>query len=85
MVEAEKSPCVSLCLTSRVVARRQRLAALTGGLVGQPLGVGAVGGLVRLFVLDEDFAHQLLGAGQRDARLQLRTERVWLLREVTWR
>lgn len=72
---------MSLCLTSRVVARRHRLAALTGGLVSQPLGVGAVGGLVRLFVLDEDFAHQLLGAGQRHARLQLRTGRVWLLRE----
>lgn len=27
-----------------------------------------------LLVLDEDFAHQLLRAGQRDARLQLQTD-----------
>lgn len=70
-------------LTSRVVARRHRLAALTGRLVGQPLGVAAVGGLVRLLVLDEDFAHQLLGAGQRHAQLQLWSSRRALSEEAT--
>lgn len=58
---------MSLCLTSRVVARRRRLVALIGRLVHQFLCVCVIGGFVGFLVLDEDFAHQLLRTGQRDA------------------
>lgn len=64
---------MSLCLTSCVVARRHRLIALIGRMVSKSFGIRAVGGFVRFLVLDEDFTHQLLRTGQRDARLQLKT------------
>lgn len=63
---------MSLCLTSCVVARRHRLIALIGRMVSKSFGIRAVGGFVRFLVLDEDFTHQLLRAGQWDARLQLK-------------
>lgn len=60
--------------TCGVVARRQGLGVLIGRLLRQPLDV-AGGGFVRLLVLDENFAHQLLRTGQRYARLQLESNR----------
>lgn len=63
---------MSLCLTSCVVARRHRIIALIGRMVSKSFGIRAVGGFVRFLVFDEDFTHQLLRAGQRDARLQLK-------------
>lgn len=58
---------MSLCLTSCVVARRQWLVALIGRLVRQSFGIRNVGGFMGFLVLDEDFAHQLLGTGQGGA------------------
>lgn len=61
-----KKVLVSLCLTSCVVARRHWFVALIGRLVRQPFGVRVIGGFVGFLVLDEDFTHQLLRAGQGD-------------------
>lgn len=61
-------------LTSGVVTRKRRFAALIGRLVRRALGVRVVRGFVGFLVLDENFAHQLLRTRQGDAGLQLQTD-----------
>lgn len=56
-----------MSLTSCVVARRKQLTALIGNLVHGFLVVSARGEFMGLFVLDEDFTHQFLWTGKRDA------------------
>ena len=67
-----KGVLVSLCLTSCVVARRHRLIALIGRMFSKSFGICAVWRFMWFLVLDEDFTHQLLRTGQRDAWLQLK-------------